>query len=140
MWSRPAHCPKPSKLVDANAQLEQALAILLKDALGRLDGKTLVYDRRFDNVQQEFAWELDRLRSYESLVPLAVLEYRPSREAVALIERYVGQAKALRANAESQAAANDHATGVQTLVEATNTLQRALQAAGLSVPQTMGTQ
>lgn len=128
-----------SKLVEANAALEKALGLLLKDALTRTQGKTLVYDRRFADVKQEFSYELERQRSYESLVPLAVLEYRPSKEAVALIERYVQNSRNLRSKAEAQAAANDHAQGVQTLNEATDALQRALQAAGLSVPQTMGT-
>ncbi|EHR72968.1 hypothetical protein BurJ1DRAFT_4169 [Burkholderiales bacterium JOSHI_001] len=129
-----------SKLVEANSALEKALALLLKDALGRIDGKTVVYDRRFTDVKQEFAYELERQRSYDSLVPLAVLEYRPSKEAVALIDRYVQSSRSLRAKAEAQAAANDHAQAVQTLNEATDALQRALLAAGLSVPQTMATQ
>ena len=129
-----------SKLVEANSALEKALSLLLKDALGRIDGKTVVYDRRFSDVKQEFAYELERQRSYDSLVPLAVLEYRPSKEAVALIERYVQSSRGLRAKAEAQAAANDHAQAVQTLNEATDALQRALLAAGLSVPQTMATQ
>lgn len=129
-----------SKLVEANSALERALALLLKDALGRIDGKTVVYDRRFADVKQEFAFELERQRSYDSLVPLAVLEYRPSKEAVALIERYVQNSRSLRAKAEAQAAANEYAQGVQTLNEATDALQRALLAAGLSVPQTMATQ
>jgi hypothetical protein len=126
-----------SKLVEANRVLDQALGVLLKDTLHNLDGKTLIYDRRFANVREEFAYELARHRSYEGLVPLAVLEYRPSREALALIDRYVQQSKSLRSRAEQQAAAADHAGGVQTLAEATDVLQRALQAAGLAVPQTM---
>ena len=118
--------------------IEQALTLLLKDALTRLDGQTLVYDRRFASSREEYAHELQRNRSYEALVPLAVLEYRPSREAQALIDRYVKQSRALRERAESQAATNDHAQAILTLVEGTDGLQRALQASGLTVPQTMG--
>jgi inorganic triphosphatase YgiF len=125
-------------VVDANRTLEQALALLLKDALARLQGQTLVYDRRFANSRDEYAHELARNRSYESLVPLAIAEYRPSREAQALIERYVRQSRALRERAESQAAPNDHAQAILSLVEGTDSLQRALQASGLTVPQTMG--
>ena len=44
------------------------------------------------------------------------------------------------APAVAQAAANEYAQGVPTLNEATDALQRALLAAGLSVPQTMATQ
>lgn len=126
------------RIVEANRTLEQALTMLLKDALNRLDGKTLVYDRRFTSTKEEYAHELERNRSYESLVPLAVLEYKPSREARALIDRYVAQGRSLRQRAEREAAANDHTQAVLSLAEATDHLQRALQASGLVVPQTMG--
>jgi len=126
------------RVVDANRLLEQALTLLLKDALTRLDGQTLVYDRRFASSREEYAFELARHRSYESLVPLAILEYRPSREAQALIDRYVTQGRTLRERAEGLAAANEHAQAILALVEGTDGLQRALQASGLTVPQTMG--
>lgn len=126
------------RVVEANRTLEQALTLLLKDALTRLDGQTLVYDRRFASSRDEYAYELERNRSYEALVPLAVLEYRPSREAQALIDRYVRQSRALRERAEGQAAANEHAQAILSVVEGTDNLQRALQASGLTVPQTMG--
>jgi hypothetical protein len=128
------------QLPEANRTLDQALSLLLKDALHRLDGQTLVYDRRFASTRDEFAYELARHRSLDGLVPLAVLEYRPSREAQVLIDRYVKQARDHRARAESQAGAADHANALLSLSEGTESLQRALQAAGLSVPQTMGSQ
>jgi hypothetical protein len=128
------------KVVEANRLLDQALGVLLREQLSRLDGQTLVYDRRYASTRDEFQAELARHRSYESLVPLAVLEFRPSREAQALIDRYVRQSRELRQRAEGEAGANNHAQGVQSLVEATDVLQRALQAAGLAVPQTMGSQ
>ncbi len=126
------------RIVEANRALEQALTVLLKNALSRLDGQTLVYDRRFASSREEYAHELERHRSYDSLVPLAILEYRPSREAQTLIERYVRQSRALRERAEAQAAANDHAQAILSLAEGTDNLQRALHASGLTVPQTMG--
>jgi len=126
------------RIVEANRTLEQALTLLLKDAMARLNGQTLVYDRRFASNRDEYGFEAERFRSYESLIPLALVEYRPSREAMALIDRYVRQARGLRDRAEAQAAGNDHAAAVLSLVEGTDALQRALQASGLSVPQTMG--
>lgn len=126
------------QVLEANRTLDAALSLLLKDALHRLDGRTLVYDRRFASSREEFAHELARHKSFEGLVPLAVLEYRPSREAQVLIERYVRQARALRERAEGQAGAADHANALLSLAEGADHLQRALQAAGLQVPQTMG--
>ena len=126
------------RIVEANRTIEQALTLLLKDALTRLNGQTLVYDRRFANSREEFSFESERFRSYESLIPLALVEYRPSKEALALIDRYVKQGRSLRERAEAQAATNDHASAILTMVEGTDVLQRALQASGLTVPQTMG--
>ena len=128
------------QIAEANRLLDQALALLLKDALQRAEGKTLVYDRRFSNAGEEYAYELARHRSLANLVPLAVLEYRPSKEAQVLIDRYVSQAGGLRERAEAQAAAADHAKALVILAEGTESLQRALKAAGLVVPQSMGTQ
>jgi hypothetical protein len=126
------------QVADANRTLDQALSLLLKDALQRSEGKTVVYDKRFANAREEFAYELARHRSLEELVPLAVLEYRPSREALVLIDRYVQQALVMRQRAEAQAAASDHPNALVILAEGTDALQRALRAAGLLVPQTMG--
>lgn len=126
------------RIVEANRTMEQALTLLLKDALTRLNGQTLVYDRRFANSREEFHFESERFRSYEQLIPLALVEYRPSKEALALIDRYVRQGRSLRDRAQAQAAANDHAQAILTMVEGTDVLQRALQASGLTVPQTMG--
>jgi hypothetical protein len=127
------------RIVEANRTMEQALTLLLKDALTRLNGQTLVYDRRFASNREEFGFESERFRSYEALIPLALVEYRPSKEALALIERYLKQGRALRDRAEAQAAANDHASAILSVVEGTDVLQRALQASGLTVPQTMST-
>lgn len=126
------------RIGQANRLLEQALTLLLKDALSRLNGQTLVYDRRFASSREEYAFEAERFRSYEALIPLALVEFRPSKEARALIERYVRQGRAARDRAETQAAANDHASAILSVVEGTDVLQRALQASGLTVPQTMG--
>jgi hypothetical protein len=128
------------RIAEANRLLDEALGWLLKDAIKRHDGQTVVYDRRFASSREEFSHELARLRSFEGLVPLAVTEYRPSKEAQVLIERYVQQARIARERAEALAAASDHANALLSVAEGTDNLQRALQAAGLSVPHTMGSQ
>ena len=128
------------RVSEANRTLDQALALLLEDALHRLDGRTLVYDRRFANSREEFSFELARHRSLEGLIPLAILEYQPSKEAQVLIDRYTRQGRVQRERAEVQAGAADHGQALLSLAEGTEHLQRALQATGLSIPQTMGSQ
>lgn len=126
------------KIADANRLLDDALGGLLKDSAGRLRGQTLVYDRRFASPKEEFQFEIERNRSLEGLVPLALVEFRPPGEAIALIDRYVKQNAGLRDRAQAQLAGGDAGAALKTLNEGTDTLQRALQAAGLVVPQTMG--
>lgn len=130
---------RADRYIEANRQLDQALVLLLQDASGRLAGHTIVYDHNFANRREEFDFELERHRSFERLVPLALIEFRPSAEARALIDRYVGQARQLRERGESLAG-RDAMAAIRSVVEGTDALRRALQAAGLVVPQTMGSQ
>ena len=128
------------RYADANRQLDRALALLLADFHVLLGGQTLIYSRVFPQPQDEYPFELERNRSYESLVPLAVTEYRPGKDALALIDRHVQENGSLREQAQKQAAAHNLKAAVRSLQDGTEALQRALQAAGLVVPQTMGQQ
>ncbi len=127
---------RADRYIEANKQLDNALVLLLKDASARLAGHTIVYDRRFTDRRQEFDFEADRYRSFERLVPLALLEFRPAPEALVLIERYVAQARELRDRGQAQVG-RDAIAAIKNIVDGTDSLRRALQAAGLVVPQTM---
>lgn len=129
---------RSDKYIEANRQLDRALMLLLKDASQRLAGHTIVYDHRFANRREEFDFELNRHRDFERLVPLALLEFRPPPEARALVDRHVAQARELRERGEAQLA-RDPIAAIRDIVEGTESLRRALQAAGLAVPQTMST-
>lgn len=128
------------RYADANRLLDRALALMLADFHVLLGGQTLIYSRAFPQPQDEYPFELERNRSYESLVPLAITEYRPGKDALALIDRYVRENRTLREQAQKQAATRDLKAAVQNLQQGTDALQRALQAAGLVVQQTMGQQ
>ena len=127
---------RANRYIEANRQLDQALVLLLKDASARLAGHTIVYDRRFADRREEFDFEAERYRSFERLVPLALLEFRPAPEALALIDRYVAQARELHDRGEAQVG-GDPIAAIKNIVDGTDSLRRALQAAGLVVPQTM---
>jgi len=128
------------RYTEANRVLDRALALLLADFHVVLGGQALIYSRAFPQPQDEYPFELERNRSYESLVPLAVTEYRPGKDALALIDRHVQENGSLREQAQKQAAAHNLKAAVRSLQDGTEALQRALQAAGLVVPQTMGQQ
>lgn len=129
---------KSDKYIEANRQLDKALMLLLKDASQRLAGHTIVYDHRFANRREEFDFELNRHRDFERLVPLALLEFRPSPEARALVDRHVAQARELRDRGEAQFA-RDPLAAIRDIVDGTESLRRALQAAGLALPQSTST-
>lgn len=128
---------RSNRYIEANKQLDAALMLLLDDASARLAGHTIVYDVRFADRKEEFDFELERFRSFERLVPLALLEFRPSAEARVLVDRHVAQAAELRQRGEAQLS-RDPLAAIKDVTEGTDALRRALQAAGLQVPQTMG--
>lgn len=123
------------RYVEANKQLDAALLLLLRDASARLAGHTIVYDRRFADRREEFAFEVERHRSFERLVPLALLEFRPNAEARLLVNRHVAQARELRDRGQALID-REPVAAIKHVVDGTDTLRRALQAAGLIVPQT----
>lgn len=128
---------RADKYIEANRQLDRALLVLLRDASTRLTGQTIVYDVRFANRREEFDFELARHQDFERLVPLALIEFRPPPEARALVERHVAQARELRARGEASFS-RDPIAAIKDVVDGTDALRRALQAAGLVVPQAMG--
>jgi tetratricopeptide (TPR) repeat protein len=127
---------RSDRYIEANRMLDQALVLLLRDASVRLAGHTIVYDHRFASRREEFEFELARFRSFERLVPLALLEFRPAAEALSLVERHVSQARELRERAEGKAS-RDTLAAIRDVVEGTDALRRALNAARLVVQQTM---
>jgi hypothetical protein len=103
-----------------------------------LGSSTLQYAKRFETPAEEHAYELERNRSYRELVPVAIAELKPRREAVVLVERYVAaNARQLEA-AEGHAAAGRLPEAIDALRSGTNSLQAALAAAGLAVPRNIG--
>ncbi len=111
--------------------------LALREAGARLAGQTLVYDRRFATPRQEFDHELERHRSFERLVPVAIERFRPGLEARTRVDQFLIQARVLREKGEALAA--DDVPGATRLVaEGTEALHGALQAAGLVVQQAPG--
>lgn len=125
------------RIAESNRRLEDARGLLLQDVNALITGETVVYGTHFESAEDELAFELERNRGYAQLVPIAVAQYRPTRDAMLLIERYVEKSEAMVAVGRQQAGQRNLKSGIRTIQEATDSLQRALRAAGLSVPQTM---
>lgn len=118
--------------------LEAAERDLMVGISATLGSDTLHYAKAFDSPPEEYAYELDRNRSYRELVPLAVSQFKPRREAVGLVERYAGENARLLEVAQGHAAAGRHRDAIEAVKAGTSNLQAALAAAGLAVPRDMG--
>lgn len=105
-------------------------------ALGAVLGTaTLDYAKRFETLAEEYAYESERNRDYEGLVPLARRELSPTREASQLMDRMVAANRAQVEQARKLAAQRQYPAALEALRKGTGFLQGALGAAGLAVPK-----
>ena len=127
-----------SRFEDATQALASAERHLL-DAINRLlHAQTLDYTERAATPAEEFALEVARHQSLADLVPIALADLKPAPEALALIERYQGASRALRAQAAQSQQRGDSAQALAHIRQALANLQRALAAAGVATPQPTG--
>ncbi len=123
------------RVVQANKSLAEAERTLMV-GLGRVLGsKTIEYAQRFETLAEEYAYELERNRSYADLIPIALDGFKPGGEAVREAQRFLDANRGLREQAQRHAAAKDHRSALTALRGGTAQLQSALAAAGLRVPQ-----
>lgn len=120
---------------DANRNLlgaERALVSGLRLVLGNA---TLDYTPRFDTLTDEWNFEADRFASLQQLVPLALSELKPAREAQQEVDRHVRRGLGLREAAGREAARREWEAALKSVREASEWMQRALLAAGLVTPK-----
>ena len=123
------------QVVQANKSLAEAERTLMM-GLGRVLGSnTIEYAQRFDTPAEEYAYELERNRSYADLVPIALDGFKPGDAATREARHFVDANRGLREQAQRHAAAKDHRAALTALRSGTARLQSALAAAGLRVPQ-----
>ncbi len=142
-----AHMINAGQLIDsakreANAEyLEQANRTLgaaerlLMTHIGRVLGtRTIEYAQRFESLSDEYAFELDRNRSYTELIPIALAEFKPDSEAIRQVNYFVETNRQMREQAQQLAAARKFRDALAAIRGGTGYLQSALRAAGLQVP------
>lgn len=103
-----------------------------------LQSRELDYTARARNPTEEFQIEMQRHAGLADLIPLAVNELKPQGEAAALIDRYGDASRALRTQAQQQFQGGDLTAALAHIRNATLYLQRALQAAGVAMPNPTG--
>lgn len=133
-----AHLAADKRYDDASNLLMQAERHVLEGMNGLLQSTTLDYSNRPTTPAEELDQELARHRGLADLVPLAISDLKPRAEALALIERYNETSSTLRTQALQQQQSGDLKQALTHIRNATMYVQRALQAAGLVVPQAIG--
>lgn len=123
------------QLPEANRELLNAQSALLAALGALLKGVTLDYTPRFSQVSDEFGFELTRHDSYADLVPIALAELSPAETARKATHRHVESSRGLKQQAQQLAAAKNYDDALKAIRAGTEELQRALQSAGLVVPQ-----
>ncbi len=120
---------------DALRALEKAEQVM-RSALNRVIGsKVLDYTPKFESPDEEYAYELNRNRSFQELIPVAIAQLRPSDEARKNIESLIERNRAAVEQARVHADQKDFRQALASIHMGTGYLQLALTAAGLVLPQ-----
>lgn len=122
------------RLGEANRALLEAERHLLVGLNRTIQDRTLVYTAHFETPEKEFDYELARFRSYLDLVPIALDEFKPAAAARVQVRELVEQGESLRQQAQAQAKNRQFEGGLTAIRAATESVQRALTAAGLVIP------
>ncbi len=112
------------RLESANEMITTALSAML-------ESQTVVYDKTFASVKDEYDFELSRYNSYVDLVPVAIEQRQPSPQTVALMDGQTKRAQEIHDEAVALANKGDHKMAVMALQAATDKVQRALRLAGV---------
>jgi hypothetical protein len=130
--ARALHASAPQEALHVLALAEQSMTHALTQALGPV---TVSYAPSFSGPNEEFGFEQARHRAYAALVPAALNELKPGPAALTLVQRYVDSGEALAARAAREAGRGEWDAALASVREATASVQRALGAAGLAVPE-----
>lgn len=96
-----------------------------------LANRTVSYEMKFDNPEQEFVHELARYHHFEELIPLAIEQKQPTRELLAQMDAYVNRGKAKRDQAVSEARRKSFAAAVETIKDASDEIESGLKLIGV---------
>lgn len=117
----------------ASATLQEAY-MLTEQALIRLrDSETVVYERKFRTPADEYRYERELYRSYESLVAKAIGE--AGKAAPPDVQAMAAEARALDEQATGAAQRGDYALAIRKSEGASAAMQRALERLGVMAAQ-----
>ncbi|GEM_PF-1854006 len=119
---------------DALRALNNA-AQVMKSAMNRVLGTATVdYTMKFETLAGEYAYELERNRSYLELVPVAIAEFKPTDDEKLTIGKLVEQNRLALEQAREYAGQQDYQHALATVHAGMGFLELALSTAGLVAP------
>lgn len=122
------------KYAEANLQLVSIYEDVVVIVSEARRNQSIIYRLNFETPAAEYAYELQRNKSYEILVDVAMAEKKdPDKALLPYIRKLVDQSRGLVVEAEAQASGGDHVKAIKTVEEATSHLVRALRGAGVMV-------
>jgi hypothetical protein len=122
------------RLADAKSVLDRAYRMSTGSLRELREGDTLVRSLVFETPADEYKYEHDRNFSHVMLLKLALSQNQPSASRLKAIESLRAKALDLQEQGERQAQDGDHVSAIDTLVESTKTLMKAIRMSGLFIP------
>ncbi|MBF0309654.1 MAG: hypothetical protein HQL56_09020 [Magnetococcales bacterium] len=111
--------------------LQQNLIAALKKML---DSKTLVYQLKFENPQQEYRYEVDRMQGFEALLNMALTRAKINEDGRRFIQERLEKSRAYQQEAEKLAVAGQYAEAIKALENGNEDLSNAMRMAGIVFP------
>lgn len=122
------------KYAEANTRLASIYEDVMVIVSEARRNQSIIYRLNFATPADEYSYELERNKSYEILVDIALAEKQNADKALRpYILKLIEQSRDLRRQAGVQAASGDHIKAIGTLETATRTLVQALRSAGVTV-------
>ena len=126
---------KENRVKDGRKMLDEAY-VAAKVAIEHLrGGETLVRSLHFESSEEEYHYEVDRNDTHRMLVDVLLKEKMKSSGSVqTMVNKFMGKADELRAQADEQASEGEYENAIGTLEQSTKEIVRAIRSAGIYIP------
>lgn len=118
----------------ANKLLDEAYQAARGDIRSLRDGETLTRSLHFETAAEEYRYEKDRNDSHIMLLRFALSDKKPPASFVEQIEGFRTEAAGLREAADREAVSGQFPTAIDSLVQSTDKLLKALRMTGIYIP------
>ncbi|MBW2713726.1 MAG: hypothetical protein JRC77_08250 [Deltaproteobacteria bacterium] len=119
------------RYAEAEELMSRAYAMTVVALSEARKNQTVVYSRDLSTPQDVYAYELERNRSYNSLVEHLLAKGETADSARKLVDRYLSEAQAFRVEAETRVQEDDYESATEAMEKATTLIIRALKLMGV---------